>query len=71
MERNKIWCPTRIDTCGPLRFNIFINDIFLFIENTKITNYADDNTPYAIESNINNLIESLEKTLRFCLHGSK
>ena len=44
---------------GPLLFNIFINDIFLFIENTKITNYADDNTPYAIESNINNLIESL------------
>ena len=30
---------------GPLLFNIFINDVFLFIENTKITNYADDNIP--------------------------
>ena len=44
---------------GPLLFNIFLNDIFLFVENTKITNYADDNTPYAIESSIEKLIESL------------
>ena len=45
---------------GPLPFNIFLNDIFLFVENTKITNYADDNTPYAIESSIEKLIKSLE-----------
>ena len=45
---------------GPLLFNIFLNDIFLFTENTKITNYADDNTPYAIESTIDKLIETLE-----------
>ena len=43
-----------------LGLNIFLNDIFLFVENTKITNYADDNTPYAIESSIEKLIESLE-----------
>ena len=30
---------------GPLLFNIFLNDIFLFTERIKITNYADDNTP--------------------------
>ena len=45
---------------GPLLFNIFINDIFLFVINTKITNYADDNTPYAIEPSIEKLIETLE-----------
>ena len=28
---------------GPLLFNIFINDIFFFIANHNITNYADDN----------------------------
>ena len=43
-----------------LGLNIFLNDIFLFVENTKITNYADDNTPYAIESSIEKLIEPLE-----------
>ena len=45
---------------GPLLFNIFLNDIFLFTENLKITNYADDNTPYAFESDIDTLIETLE-----------
>ena len=29
---------------GPLLFNIFINDIFHFIEHCKMYNYADDNT---------------------------
>ena len=29
---------------GPLLFNIFINDIFFFIENSEIHNYADENT---------------------------
>ena len=27
---------------GPLLFNIFINDIFLFAENSTLSNYADD-----------------------------
>ena len=33
---------------GPLLSNIFLNDIFLFIDQTKITNYANDNTHYAM-----------------------
>ena len=45
---------------GPLLFNIFMNDIFLFVENTNITNYADDNTPYAIESNLDTLLHTLQ-----------
>ena len=31
---------------GPLLFNAFINDIFMFIEKTEICNFADDNTIY-------------------------
>ena len=45
---------------GPLLFNIYLNDIFYFIDKTKLTNYADDNTPYAIELSIETLINSLE-----------
>ena len=45
---------------GPLLVNIFLNDIFLFVENTKITNYAYNNTAYGIESSREKLIESLE-----------
>ena len=29
---------------GPLLFNIFINDLFLFIEKCQLYNYADDNS---------------------------
>ena len=35
---------------GPLLFNIFMCDLFFFIENTPVTNYADDTTPYAYEN---------------------
>lgn len=28
---------------GPVIFNIFINDIFYFVEQSKLYNYADDN----------------------------
>ena len=45
---------------GPLLFNIFLNDIFYFITNISIANYADDNTPYATDKNITSLLETLE-----------
>ena len=31
---------------GPLLFNIFLNNLFLFVENSDLSNYADDNTLY-------------------------
>ena len=31
---------------GPLSFNVFINDIFMFIEKTEVCNFADDYTIY-------------------------
>ena len=46
---------------GPLLFNIFINEIFLFVNNTNICNYADDTTIYACSSDLNAIINSLEK----------
>ena len=32
---------------GPLLFNIYIKDIFYFIDERNVANYADDNTTYA------------------------
>ena len=46
---------------GPLLFNIFINDIFFFLRKTKIANYADDNTAYATENNIEGLLTTLQE----------
>ena len=45
---------------GPLLFNIFINDMFYFIKDTNIANYADDSTLYTVEGNINDLLNTLE-----------
>ena len=47
---------------GPLLFNIYINDIFYFAEEDKVTNYADDTTPYSIDVNIETLIDNLQFT---------
>ena len=45
---------------GPLLFNIFLSDIFYFIENSKIANYADDNTAYSISDTLEGLLTNLE-----------
>ena len=34
-------------TLAPILFNIFINDLFLFINKAKLANFADDKTIYA------------------------
>ena len=46
---------------GPLLFNIYLSDLFLFIGDCcNIANYADDNTPYAFGKDINSVISQLE-----------
>ena len=44
---------------GPLLFNIFINDIFLIIEQSDICNFADDNTLYACGKNLTEIKKNL------------
>lgn len=48
---------------GPLLFNIYINDIFLFVDKCNIANYADDTTPYTVDSTMKGLLNSLEKDI--------
>ena len=44
---------------GPVLFNIFINDIFHFIKNCKLYNYADDNTVSHTDTDLKRLIDEL------------
>ena len=37
---------------GLLLFDLFINDLFLFIERTNICNFADDNTVYSCQNDL-------------------
>ena len=46
---------------GPILFNIFINDLFFFIKSATLHNYADDNSIEANASNLNDLIDILQK----------
>ena len=46
---------------GPLLFNIFINDLFYFIEHGTLYNYADNNTFSYADQDYNTLINVLEK----------
>ena len=44
---------------GPLLFNIFINDIFFFIEKSEICSFAEDNTLYSCDRNLLRIKENL------------
>ena len=42
-----------------LLFNIFINDVFFFIEKSAICNFADGNTLYSCDRNLLHIEENL------------
>ena len=46
---------------GPLLFNVFVNDIFSFVTDSSLYNYADDNTLSYVSEDVNNLVNVLEK----------
>ena len=46
---------------GPLLFNVYINDLFLFSNSFDIANYADDCSPFEFSSSIEDVINKLEK----------
>ncbi len=46
---------------SPFLFNVFMNDIFYFIEICDLANYADDNTLDHIASTIETVLSALHK----------
>ena len=47
---------------GPLLFNIFLNDLFLFVSNAFLSNYADDNTLYTLADNLKKIKDHLRNS---------
>ena len=45
---------------GTLLFNIYLNDLFMFVNGAQICNYADATTIYACDNSIDSIIETLE-----------
>ena len=44
-----------------LLFNLFVNDLVLFLSKTFLSNYADDNNLYSIGKELNIIKEKLQK----------
>ena len=45
-------------------FNIYLNDLFMFVNDAQICNYADDTTIYACDNNIESIIETENDALK-------
>ena len=43
---------------GPLLFNISLNDLFFFLKDEGICNFADDTTTYIYDENLGNVLKS-------------
>ena len=52
---------------GPLLFNIFVCDLFMFLPKNGIANYADDNTPYSTCTGIHSTISDLDQAIGILL----
>ena len=48
---------------GPILFNIFINDMFFFLLETEVCNFADDNTLYISDSYLDEVVIKLENDM--------
>ena len=56
---------------GPLLFNIFLCDLFLFLDDIPVANYADDNTPYCTGLKISDVLIKLENAAEILLQWFK
>ena len=52
---------------GPLLFNIYLGDFFMFCKESDITNYADDNSPFSCNEDIESVILKLENDSKILL----
>ena len=52
---------------GPLLLNLFINDLFLFLGRTNICNFAEDNTIYRCDSDLEIILEELQHEMKILL----
>ena len=46
---------------GPLLFNIYLNDLFFFLKDVGICNFADDTTTHISDKSLENVLKSLEE----------
>ena len=50
---------------GPLLFNIYINDLFLFSKDFNLANYADDCSPFEFSGTIDEVIKKIRERFMY------
>ena len=56
---------------GPILFNIFINDLIFFIQETEVCNFADDTTIYSCSLNYEEVADKLSNDTYIVLNWFK
>ena len=51
----------QVSVLGSLLLNIYLNDLFFFLKDAGICNFADDTTTYISDESSENVLKSLEK----------
>ena len=60
MERDIVQSSTRFNL-GPFLFNIFICDMFYFLEDFGIANNADNSTPYCVAKSAEFVVKKIRQ----------
>ena len=50
-----------LSVISSLLFNIYLNDLFLLLNDVKICNFADNTTAYIYDKNLQNISKSLKE----------
>lgn len=56
---------------GAILFNVFLNDLYLCLQNSDLDNFVDDNTSTATCENFNDLQRTLEKDIEKAINWFK
>ena len=56
---------------GPVLFNIFINDLFFFIKEAELENFAEDSTIYVGSKDLTEFLEILRKECETAINWLK
>ena len=53
---------------GPVLFNIYLNDLFLFLNEIDVSNFAIDTSHFVCHKNLKELLEKLERNSELAIH---